>query len=62
MGWHDMTRVLNEKNMQPGILYTARLSITMEGEVKSIQDRQKLKPNQTAGNIKRNPLSKKKAQ
>uniref|UniRef100_A0A8P0TPZ7 L1 transposable element RRM domain-containing protein n=1 Tax=Canis lupus familiaris TaxID=9615 RepID=A0A8P0TPZ7_CANLF len=36
-------RVLNEKNMQPRILYPARLSFKMEGEIKSFQDRQQLK-------------------
>ena len=42
-GWQDMFRVLNEKNMQPRILYPARLSFRIEGEIKSFQDRQKLK-------------------
>ena len=42
-GWQDIFRVLNEKNMQPRILYPARLSFNMEGEIKSFQDRQKLK-------------------
>ena len=38
-GWQDMFRVLNEKNMQPKILYPARLSFRIEGEIKSFQDR-----------------------
>ena len=42
-GWHDIYRVLNEKNMQPRILYPARLSFRTEGEIKTFQDRQKLK-------------------
>ena len=42
-GWHDIFRVLNEKNMQPIILYPARLSFRMEGEIKNFQDRHKLK-------------------
>ena len=41
-GWQDIFRVLNGKNMQPRILYLARLSST-KGEIKSFQDRQKLK-------------------
>ena len=41
-GWQDIFRVLNEKNMQPRILYPARLSFRI-GEIKSFQDRQKLK-------------------
>uniref|UniRef100_A0A8P0PP08 L1 transposable element RRM domain-containing protein n=1 Tax=Canis lupus familiaris TaxID=9615 RepID=A0A8P0PP08_CANLF len=42
-GWQDIFRALNEKNMQPRILYPARLSFKMEGEIKSFQDRQQLK-------------------
>ena len=42
-GWQDIFRVLNEKNTQPRILYPARLSFTIEGVIKSFQDRQKLK-------------------
>ena len=42
-GWQDIFRVLNEKNLQPRILYPARLSFRIEGEIKSLQDRQKLK-------------------
>ena len=42
-GWHNIYRVLNEKNMQPRIMYLARLSFRIEGEIKSFQDRQKLK-------------------
>ena len=42
-GWQDIFRVLNEKNMQPRIHYPARLSFRKEGEIKSFQDRQKLK-------------------
>ena len=38
-GWHD----IYEKNMQARILYPARLSFRIEGEIKSFQDRQKLK-------------------
>ena len=39
----EIFRVLNEKNMQLRILYPARLSFRMEGEIKSFQDRQQLK-------------------
>ena len=41
--WQDIFRDLNENNMQPKILYPARLSCRIEGEIKSFQDRQKLK-------------------
>ena len=42
-GWQNIFRVLIEKNMQPRILYPGRLSFRIEGEIKSFQDRQKLK-------------------
>ena len=42
-GWQDIFRVLNEENMQPRILYPARLSFRIEGGIMSFQDRQKLK-------------------
>ena len=42
-GRQDIFRVLKEKNLQPRILYPARLSFRIEGEIKSFQDRQKLK-------------------
>ena len=42
-GWQDIFRVLNEKNMQPRILYPARLSFRLDGEIRSFQDWQKLK-------------------
>ena len=41
-GWQDIFRVLNEKNMHPRILYPARLSFRIEGEIKSFQEGQKL--------------------
>ena len=42
-GWQDIFGVLNEKNRQPRILSPAKLSFKIEGEIKSFQDRQKLK-------------------
>ena len=38
-----MFNKLNGKNLQPRILYPARLSFRTDGEIKSFQDRQKLK-------------------
>ena len=40
---HGRFRAQNEKNMQPKILYPARLSLKVEGEIKSFQDKSKLK-------------------
>ena len=36
-------KALSEKNMQPKILYPARLSFRLEGEIRTFQDWQKLK-------------------
>ena len=41
--WQDLFSVLNQKNMQPRILYPTRLSFKIEGEIKSFPDKQKLK-------------------
>ena len=40
--WQDIFNVLNQKNMQSRILYTARLSFKI-GELNSFPDKQKLK-------------------
>ena len=40
--WHDTFKVLNGKNLQPRILYPAKLSLRIEGEIKSFSDEQKL--------------------
>ena len=37
--WQDIFNVLNQKNMQPRILYPARLSFKIEGEIKSFPDK-----------------------
>ena len=36
--WHDIFNMLNGKNTQPRILYSARLSFRIEGEAKGFQD------------------------
>ena len=41
--WQDIFRALSEKNMQPRILYPARLSFRIDGEIRTFQDWQKLK-------------------
>ena len=38
-----MFKVMKEKNLQPRLLYPARISVRFEGEIKSFTDRQKLR-------------------
>ena len=35
-------KVMKEKNLQPRLLYPARISFKYEGEIKSFRDKQKL--------------------
>ena len=39
--WHYVFKVMKKKNLQPRILYLARLSFRFDGEVKSLPDKQK---------------------
>ena len=41
--WHDILNVMKGKNLQPRILYPARLSFRFEGEIKTFSDKQKLR-------------------
>ena len=41
--WHDVLTVMKGKNLQPRLLYPARLSFRFEGEIKSFTDKQKLR-------------------
>ena len=41
--WHDILKVMKEKNLQPRLLYPARISFKYEGEIKSFSDKQKLR-------------------
>ena len=40
--WQDILKVMKE-NLQPRLLYPARISFKYEGEIKSFADKQKLK-------------------
>ena len=40
--WQDIFKVLKEKNLQPRLLYPARISFKIDGEIKSFSDKQKL--------------------
>ena len=46
--WHDILKVMKEKNPQPRLLYPARSSFKKEGEIKSLTDKQKLREFSTA--------------
>ena len=41
--WQDILKVLKEKNLQPILMYPARISLSYEGEIKSFADNQKLR-------------------
>ena len=41
--WQDILKVMKEKNLQPRLLYPARISIKYEGEIESFTDKQNLK-------------------
>ena len=41
--WQDILKVMEENNLQPRLLYPARISFTYEGEIKSFTDKQKLR-------------------
>ena len=41
--WHDIPNVVKGKNLQPRLLYPARLSFRFEGEIKTFTDKQKLR-------------------
>ena len=41
--WQDILKVMKENNLQPRLLYPARISLKYEGEVKSFTDKQKLR-------------------
>jgi len=41
--WQDIFKVLKGKNMQPRLLYPARTSFRIDGEIKSFSDKQKLR-------------------
>ena len=41
--WQDIVKVLKGKNLQPRLLYPARVSFKTDGEIKSFSDKQKLR-------------------
>ena len=41
--WHDIFKVMKGKNLQPRLLYLARISFRFHGEIKSFAEKQKLR-------------------
>ena len=41
--WYDILTVMKGKNLQPRILYPARISFRFDGEIKNFTDKQKLR-------------------
>ena len=41
--WHDILHAMKGKNLQPRLLYPARLSFRFEGESKRFTEKQKLR-------------------
>ena len=41
--WQDIFKVLKGKNLQPRLLYPARISFKIDGEIKTFSDKQKLR-------------------
>ena len=41
--WQDILKVMKEKNLQPRLLYSARISFKYEGDIKSFTDKKKLR-------------------
>ena len=41
--WQDIFKVLKGKNLQARLLYLARISFNIDGKIKSVSDKQKLR-------------------
>ena len=41
--WNDIFKVLKGKNLQPRLLYPARISFKIDGEIKRFSDKQRLR-------------------
>ena len=46
--WQDIFKVQKGKNLQPRLLYPARISFKIDGEIKSFLDKHKLREFSTA--------------
>ena len=43
MDWHEIFKVMNSKDLQPSLFYSARLSFKIEGKIRSFPDKKELK-------------------
>ena len=41
--WQDIFKVMKGENLQPRLLYLARISFKIDGEIKSLSDKKKLR-------------------
>ena len=41
--WHDIFKLMKGKNIQPRLIYLARISFRFNGKIKSFTDKQKLR-------------------
>ena len=41
--WHELFKVMKSKDLQPRLLYPAKLSLKMEGEIKSFPDKKNVR-------------------
>ena len=41
--WNDILKVMKGKNLQPRLLYPARISFRFDGEIKTFTDRKRLR-------------------
>ena len=48
MDGHEMFKVMKSKDLQPRLLYPAKLSFRMEGQIKCLPDKVKLKESPTS--------------
>ena len=55
--WQDIFKVLKGKNLQPRLLYPARISIKIDGEVKSFSDKQNLREFSTTKSVLKQMLN-----
>ena len=42
-GWQEIFKIVKSKNLQPRLLYPAKMSFRIKGQIKSFPDKEKLK-------------------